>query len=251
MPERLAGKRVFITGGASGIGQATAEMVVAEGGWVVIADINEVAASALAARLGPQADFIRCDVTREDDIKDAVEEAERRAGPFNVLINNAGMIAHQMIEDIEAEVWDKVFAVNMRSTFLVSKYAIPHLKAAGGGSIVNMSSMAGLRGAPGLSAYSASKAAINGFTVALALELAPAGIRVNSICPGWVDTTFNQPVIDALGGAAGQERVIKSSIPLERQGTPKEIAALAIYLASDESAFVTAQAISINGGAYN
>jgi dihydroanticapsin dehydrogenase len=251
MPGRLAGKNVLITGAATGIGRATAEMIAAEGGRLVIADINETAAGELVAKLNSAAHFVRCDVTREADIKNLVGEAARKLGGLDVLVNNAGMISHRAVVDVDAELWDQVFAVNARSTFLVSKHAIPHLKAAGGGSIVNMSSMAGLRGAPGLSAYSSSKAAINGFTVSLALELAPHKIRVNAVCPGWVDTPFNQPVIDFVGGPVAVEELVKSSIPLERQGTVNEIAALILYLASDEAAYVTAQAISINGGAYN
>lgn len=251
MSGRLAGRNVLITGAATGIGRATAEMTVREGGRVVVADINETAAKELVSRMGAAAHFVRCDVTKESDVKNLLDETVGRFGGLDVLINNAGMITHRAAVDVDVSLWDTVFAVNARSTFLASKHAIPYLKAAGGGSIVNISSMAGLRGAPGLTTYSASKAAINGFTVALALELAPHKIRVNAVCPGWVDTPFNQPVIDFLGGPAATEQAVKSSTPLGRQGTVNEIAALVLYLASDESAFTTAQAISINGGAYN
>lgn len=251
MSKRLSGKFALVTGGATGIGRATVERMIAEGGSVMIADINEAAAQQVVKELGTSVDWIRCDVTSEDDVKAAVDAAVARLGRLDILVNNAGMIAHKMLPEIDLALWNKVFAVNVQSVFLMIKHAAPHLKAAGGGSIVNMSSMAGLRGAPGLAVYSSSKAAINGLTVALALELAPDRIRVNAICPGWVDTTFNQPVIDFLGGPTGTDKVVQESIPLQRQGTPQEIAALAAYLAADESAFVTAQTLSINGGAYN
>ncbi len=251
MPGRLAGKYALITGGATGIGRATVERIVSEGGSVMIADINDTAATELAGRLGAAVDFVHCDVTQEAEVRNAVEAAVRKFGRLDILVNNAGMITHKLLGDIDVALWNKVFTVNVQSVFLMCKYAAPHLRAAGGGSIVNMSSMAGLRGAPGLLAYSSSKAAINGLTVALALELAPDKIRVNAVCPGWVDTTFNQPVIDFLGGPDGTDRVVKESIPLQRQGKVEEIAALVAYLAADESAFVTAQTMSINGGAYN
>lgn len=251
MSERLSGKFALVTGGATGIGRATVERIVAEGGRAMIADINESAGQQAVDDLGSSVDWIRCDVTSEDDVKDAVEATVARFGRLDIVVNNAGMIAHRMLPEIDLALWTRVFAVNVQSVFLMIKHAAPHLKAAGGGSIINMSSMAGLRGAPGLAVYSSSKAAINGLSVALALELAPDRIRVNAICPGWVDTTFNQPVIDFLGGPSGTDKVVHDSIPLQRQGRPEEIAALAAYLAADESAFVTGQTLSINGGAYN
>ncbi|NEI72447.1 glucose 1-dehydrogenase [Rhizobium lusitanum] len=251
MSERLSGKLALVTGGATGIGRATVERIVVEGGRAMIADINEIAGRQLVEDLGSSVDWIRCDVTSEDDVKGAVEAAAARFGRLDIVVNNAGMIAHRMLPEIDLTLWTKVFAVNVQSVFLMIKHAAPHLKAAGGGSIINMSSMAGLRGAPGLAVYSSSKAAINGLTVALSLELAPDRIRVNAICPGWVDTKFNQPVIDFLGGPSGTDKVVRDSIPLQRQGRPEEIAALAAYLAADESAFVTGQTLSINGGAYN
>jgi dihydroanticapsin dehydrogenase len=128
---------------------------------------------------------------------------------------------------------------------------VPHIRQAGKGSIINTSSLAGQRGGPGLTAYSASKGAVIAFSTALAMELAPDNIRVNAICPGWVDTAFNQPAIDFMGGRATQEEVVRRIVPLRRQAQPHEIAPLFVYLASDESSYVTAQAITIDGGVYN
>lgn len=251
MSKRLQGKRVVITGAATGIGRAAVERFVAEGAKVTFADINERDGAALAAKYPQDAKFVRCDVTSEDAIKGLVGDAVSFMGGIDILINNAGLLTHKLMTEYSAEEWDRVFAVNIRSNFLTIKHAVPHIRKNSGGSIVNMSSIAGLRGGPGASAYAASKAAVNGLTVALALEFATDNIRVNSVCPGWIDTPFNQPAINFMGGSDVQASFIKSHTPLQRQGTPDEVASLLLYLASDESAFVTAQPISINGGAYN
>jgi dihydroanticapsin dehydrogenase len=251
MSGRLAGKKVVITGAATGIGRAAVVMFVKEGAQVVIGDINEQGARETVELAGRGASFVRCDVTSESDIRALVGEAAKIMDGVDTLVNNAGMLPHKVVTDFDTALWDQTFAVNARSNFLTVKYALPPIRKAGGGAIINMSSIAGLRGGPGASAYAASKAAVNGLTVALALELAPDKIRVNSICPGWIDTPFNNPAIAFMGGPDVQARFIKSHTPLQRQGTPEEVAALMLYLAADESAFVTAQAISINGGAYN
>jgi NAD(P)-dependent dehydrogenase (short-subunit alcohol dehydrogenase family) len=127
---------------------------------------------------------------------------------------------------------------------------VPLMRERGGGSIINMASLAGVKGGPGLTAYSASKGAIVGFTKAVAAELAPEGIRVNCVCPGWIDTPFNQPAIDFMGGRQDQERVIKQIVPMGRQGTPEEIAPIVVYLASDGSTYTTGQALVVDGGVY-
>lgn len=251
MSGRLSGKRAIVTGGAMGIGRATVRLFVAEGGTVVIADIDERPAMDLAAELGGNAHFIRCDVSREADIEALLAEGTRLLGGLDVLVNNAGMLLFQPLSEFTVETWDRVFAVNVRSHFLTIKHALPHLKKAGGGSIVNMSSLAGLRGGVGGTAYSASKGAINALTSAAAVEFAPDKIRVNAVCPGWIDTRFNDQAISFMGGVGVRDEAIRTHTPLGRQGTPEEVAALVLYLASEESAFVTAQSLSINGGAYN
>lgn len=251
MSKRVDGKKVVITGAATGIGRAAVERFVAEGAKVVFADINKKDGAELAAKYPDDVRFVPCDVTDETAVKALIDQAVEFLGGIDVLINNAGLLTHKVVTSYTADEWDRVFAVNVRSNFLTIKHAVAHLRKAGGGSIVNMSSIAGLRGGPGASAYAASKAAVNGLTVALALEFAADKIRVNSICPGWIDTPFNNPAIEFMGGFDAQARFIKSHTPLQRQGTPDEVAALLLYLASDESAFVTAQPLSINGGAYN
>jgi NAD(P)-dependent dehydrogenase (short-subunit alcohol dehydrogenase family) len=143
-----------------------------------------------------------------------------------------------------------LMAVNPRSCFLAIKHAVPILRDGGGGSIINMASLAGVKGGPGLTAYSASKGAIVGFTKALSAELAPSKIRVNCVCPGWIDTPFNQPAINFMGGREDQDRVVKQIVPMGRQGTPDEIAPMVVYLASDGSTYMTGQALIIDGGVY-
>ena len=251
MTGRLAGKRAILTGGATGIGRAAARMFVREGADVVIADINETAAAEAVAGLSGKARFIRCDVSSEGEVEALFRDGVAQLGGLDVLVNNAGAILFQPIGAFTVESWDRILAINVRAHFLTMKAALPHLRAAGGGSIINTSSLAGLRGAPGGTAYSASKGAVNALTSAAAMEFAPDRIRVNAICPGWIDTPFNDQAVAFMGGRKVQEEIIRTFTPLGRQGSPEEVAALMVYLASDESAFVTAQAISINGGAYN
>lgn len=252
MRDRLAGKHAIITGGAAGIGRASAERMVAEGARVVLADIDEKAGRA-AAEVMPKgaALFVKCDVADERSVQEMVERGTSWLGGLDVLFNNAGMLVCAPMTSLSAATWDKAFAVNVRGSFLACRAAIPHMRAGGGGSIINMSSLAGLRGMPELTLYSATKAALIGMSATLALELAPDKIRVNALCPGWIDTPFNQPVVDAIGGTEAQANAIKAGIPLGRMGDIHEVAAMVAYLASDETSFVTAQALSINGGAYN
>jgi NAD(P)-dependent dehydrogenase (short-subunit alcohol dehydrogenase family) len=251
MSGRLAGKRVILTGGAAGIGRASAEMLVEEGARVVIGDVNDLAGNEVASALGARATYLRCDLAREADIEALIDVGVSFLGGLDVLVNNAGTILFQPISEFTVESWDRMFAINTRAHFLTMKHALPHMRAAGGGSIINMSSLAGLRGGVGGTAYSATKGAVNALTSAAAVELAVDKIRVNAICPGWIDTRFNDQAIAFMGGVGVRDEAIKTFTPLGRQGTPEEVAALVTYLASDESRFVTAQAISINGGAYN
>ena len=174
-----------------------------------------------------------------------------RLGGLDVLCQNAGVQIAGLVSEFSVEKWDAMFAVNARAQFLGAKYAIPHLRQAGGGSIVNMASGAGVRGAPGLVGYSASKGASVLFGNAMARELGAENIRVNTICPGWVDTAFNNPAIERMGGHGVQAELIKREVPLQRQAHPSEIAPLYVYLASDESSFMTGQALIIDGGVHN
>lgn len=168
-----------------------------------------------------------------------------------MLCQNASVQDSGAVTEFDADRWDRVFDVNIRGQFLSAKYAVPHIRKSGkGGAIVNMASIAGKRGGAGLTAYCASKGASIAFTNSLAKELAKDNIRVNAICPGWVDTPFNDPAISFLGGKEAHARVV-AGVPLGRQARPAEIAPLYVYLASDESSFMTGQAILIDGGVHN
>jgi NAD(P)-dependent dehydrogenase (short-subunit alcohol dehydrogenase family) len=251
MSGRLLGKRIIITGAAMGIGQEAVRHFIAEGARVVIADINEKKGAATASECGDAAHFIPCDVTDENSVKQLIDNGARWLGGLDVLVNHAGVQFSGKVTEFKSEDWDTLMRVNVRAHFYGAKHALPYLRQACGGSIINTSSLAGRRGGPGVTAYSASKGAVIAFTTALALELAPDRIRVNAICPGWVDTPFNQPAIAFMGGREAQERIVKAVVPLARQATPSEIAPMFVYLASDESSYMTAQAILIDGGVFN
>lgn len=250
MAGRLAGKRIIITGAVSNIGKEAVRCFVAEGARVVIGDRDDAGATT-AQEFGDVAHFIKVDVTSEDSVQNLIDQGAAWLGGLDVLCQNAGLQHSGAVTEFDGSKWDALFAVNARAHFFGAKHAIPHLRKNGKGSIINTSSLAGKRGGSGLVAYSASKGAVIAFTTALAVELAPDNIRVNAICPGWVDTAFNQPAINFMGGSDKQAKVVSAIVPLGRQAVSSEIAPLFVYLASDESSYMTAQSITIDGGVYN
>jgi dihydroanticapsin dehydrogenase len=250
---QLAGKSAVITGAATGIGRATALLFAREGAAVVVGDINEAGARLTVADIeasGGKAWFFPCDVTRAEDVQAFLGNAARAMGGIDIIVNNAGAQRSGRVTEFSAEDWDLLMDINPRSCFLGAKYGVPYLVERGGGVIINVASLAGLKGGPGMTAYSASKGAIIAFTKALAAELAPANIRVNAMCPGWIDTPFNQPAIDFMGGRDVQDRVVEQIVPLGRQGVPEEIATGMLFLASDASSYMTGQSLVIDGGVY-
>lgn len=250
MTDRLKGKRIIITGAVSNIGKEAVRAFVSEGAKVVIGD-RDAAGAKTAEEFGANVKFIQVDVTDEESIRNLISSSVEWLGGLDVLCQNAGVQFSGSITEFDAAKWDTLFAVNSRAHFFGAKHAIPHLRKSGKGSIINTSSLAGMRGGPGLVAYSSSKGAVIGFTTALAIELAPDNIRVNAICPGWVDTAFNNQAIEFMGGKDSQAKAVSTIVPLGRQGLSSEIAPLFVYLASDESSYMTAQSILIDGGAYN
>lgn len=252
MSERLSGKRIIITGASTGIGRESALAFAKEGARVVVADLNEKDGLATVAELNSiSADaghFIKADVTDEVSIEAYTNQGAEWLGGLDGVILHAGLQHSGSIETFGSERWDQLFAVNARGVFLGVKYAVPHLRKSGGGSVVSTASLAGKRGGTGLTAYSASKGAVIAFTFAAAMELADDKIRVNCVCPGWVDTPFNQPAIDFMGGRDAQTKLVESAVPMKRQGVPSELAPIYVYLMSDESSYMTAQAISVDGG---
>jgi NAD(P)-dependent dehydrogenase (short-subunit alcohol dehydrogenase family) len=249
----LEGKLAVVTGAATGIGQVTALMFAREGAQVIVADTNEDDARKTVAHIegeNGKARFIRTDVSSAEDMQALMEAAAEQMGGIDVIVNNAGAQRSGAITDFDESEWDLLMRVNPKSCFLGAKYGVPYLRERGGGAIVNVSSLAGLKGGPGMTAYSASKGAIIAFTRALAMELAPDNIRVNCVCPGWIDTPFNRPAIEFMGGREAQEEVVQQMVPLQRQGIPEEVAPGILYLASDASSYMTGQTLIIDGGVF-
>jgi len=248
--EGLAGRRVLLTGGAGGIGLATARRMVAAGARVMLADIDAPGlerALGLLTGLHGEAGAIEADVSRDEHVQRLVTESVDRMGGLDVLVNNAGIQRVGLVDDFEPEDWDALMAVNARSVYLATRHALPHLRRSRG-VIVNVSSLDGLKGGRGNSAYSASKGAVIGFTRAVAAELAPDGIRVNALCPGWIDNRFNDPTARFLGGRERMEAIIEAGVPLGRAGTDDEAARAVCFLASDASSYMTGQTLVIDGG---
>lgn len=248
---RLAGKRALMIGAATGIGRACVEDFARNGARIVIADLNEsgaAEAAALARSAGAQAENLGCDVRDEASVRAAVGAAEAAMGGIDTLVIFAGLMRTGNVETVESETFDAIFNVNARGTFYAAKHGAPALKRAGGGSLITTASLAGLRGAAGMTVYAAAKGAVIAFTVALAQELAPFRIRVNSVLPGWIDTPFNDPAIATLGGAEAHAEIIRRIVPLGRQGVPAEVAPMYTFLASEESRYITAKAMMVDGG---
>ncbi len=247
----LAGKVALITGGASGIGRATALLFAREGASVVVADLNAEAGDRLAKGItadGGRVLFAPTDVTKADDCERVVQRALEQFGTVDVLFNNAGIIRRASVIELTEEDWDCVINVNLKSIFLLSKQVIPLMVEAGGGSIINMSSGWGLAGGPRAAAYCASKGAVVLLTKALAVDHGRQNIRVNCLCPGDTDTGMLRNEAQQLGEPADRFLADSAKRPLGRVGKPEEIAKAALYLASDASSFVTGTALVVDGG---
>jgi 2-keto-3-deoxy-L-fuconate dehydrogenase len=235
-----------VTGAGSGIGAAIVLALLERGATVAAVDVRPATVDYTASlRSGPDAlQFIRADVSQEDAVRALVTEVAK-AGPIDLLFNVAGIGSTTTAPETTTEIWDQVFAVNARGTFLLCKYAIPHMTAAGGGSIINMASIAGLVGLPNRAAYCASKGAVIALTRALAVDHVSQGVRVNCVCPGTTDSPWVRRLTESAGESLD---ALRARQPMGRLGTPQEIAAAALYLASDDAAFVTGSCLTIDGG---
>lgn len=247
---RLEGKTAIITGGASGIGAASARRFVGEGARVLVADIQDEMGESLAKELGPAAVYQHADVTLESDVEALVERALAEWGHLDCIFNNAG-IAGVMgpPEEVSLEDFDATVSVLLRGVFLGIKHALPVMKKQGSGSIINTASVAGIQAGMGPHVYSACKAAVMHLSRTVGVETGPDGVRVNAICPGGIVTPI---ITNALGGSegviAGVTQAMNGLQPIRRAGQPEDIAEAALWLASDESSFVTAQALVVDGG---
>lgn len=243
MAGRLEGKRALVTAAAQGIGAATARAFAAEGAQVTAADINEAGLGRLADIPGITPRTL--DVTKADDIRRVAEDL----GPLQVLFNCAGYVHQGTILECEEKDWDFSMDLNVKSMYRLIQAFLPAMVDAGGGSIINMSSIASaLRGVPNRFVYTTTKAAVLGLSKAVAADYVSQGIRCNAICPGTVDTPSLEERIGTAQDAEAARKAFVDRQPMGRLGRPEEIAALAVYLASDESAFVSGTAVSIDGG---
>jgi NAD(P)-dependent dehydrogenase (short-subunit alcohol dehydrogenase family) len=245
---RLEGKVALISGGARGQGAAEAMLLAREGAKVVFGDVLDEAGRQVETAIrtaGGEATYVHLNVTSEPDWRAAVQTAVQKYGRLQILVNNAGILIRKGIEETTEDDWDGLMAVNVKGVFLGTKYAIPAMRSAGGGSIINISSTAGLVGSPyGSSAYTASKGAVRLFTKATAIQHAKDNIRCNSVHPGPIDTEMMRDVLH--NPALAEERLRR--IPLGRAGTVDDIAYGVLYLASDEASFVTGSELVIDGG---
>jgi len=240
--DRLKGKVILISGGARGQGAAEARLFASEGARVVIGDVLELEGRQLASELGNATVFVRQDVMQERDWETAVNAAEKLGG-LHGLVNNAGIYQPRTLLETDTDLFESHTRVNQLGCFLGMKTVVPLMEQTGGGSIVNISSVAGLRGSPGAIAYSATKWALRGMTKAAAIDLAPRKIRVNSVHPGPIDTEM----LNVRTPEQNRQRL--QLVPMKRMGKAEEVASLVLFLLSDESSYITGAEVAIDGGA--
>ncbi len=248
---RLANKVALISGGARGMGAVEAKLFAKEGAKVIIGDMLEAEGRKVEAEIneagretGGECVFVPLDVSNEDAWQRAVNEAVSRFGKLDILVNNAGIYRAHVVEETTVAEWDQVMDINAKGVFLGTKYAIPEMRKAGGGSIVNISSVAGLVGSRETTAYTASKGAVRLLTKSTAIQYASEGIRANSIHPGTIET----PMTEGLLANEAHRADRMNRTPIGRLGQPEDVAYGALYLASDEASFVTGSELVIDGG---
>lgn len=248
----LEGKVAVISGAASGIGLATCELLSAYGAAVAMLDVNEVKGNKEAERLcaaGRKAAFFKCDVSSVESCKNVINDIKKKFGRIDILFNNAGVTYRKTVVDLEEREWDRVIDVGLKGTYLLSKFAIPYMEEAGGGSIINTGSGWGLKGGDKAAAYCAAKGGIVNLTRAMAIDHGPKNIRVNSVNPGDTVTDLLKDEGRQLGFE--EKSFLKDSAkgrPIERLGMPEDIARAVLFLASDLSSWITGAAIVVDGG---
>jgi len=248
---RLAGKTALITGGGTGIGRACAVLFAREGAKVAVAGRRAEPLAAVAAELsgaGEQAFAVVCDVTKSAEVERAVQSVVARFGRLDVVVNNAGAVLAATAEETSEADWDRLLGVNLKGTFLLSRAVLPELRKAGGGVIINIGSVLGLVGMKQRAAYSAAKGGVTLLTKAMALDHAHEGIRINCICPSLVETELIRELFSVVPDPEAHRRQRIAQIPLGRLGRPEDVAQLALFLASEESSWLTGAALPLDGG---
>ncbi|MGZ5128760.1 MAG: SDR family NAD(P)-dependent oxidoreductase [Actinomycetota bacterium] len=247
MGDRIAGKVCIVTGAGSGIGRASAIRLAEEGARVTVVDVNEEAVRATAATIGEAAHAVVADVSDDAQVRAYTDETVARWGRLDVAFNNAGVNLPTVFHEAPDELIERTLAVNLKGVIYGCRAAIPHMLAQGGGSIINTGSVNSLVSEPFLSIYAATKGGILMLSKSIALDYAKQGIRCNSLCPGWVDTPVNYAHAEMLGGLEQVYATIDSFQPIGRPGEPREIANVVLFLASDESSFMTGSAVVADG----
>lgn len=248
MTDRLAGQVAVITGASRGIGKGIAELFAAEGARVIAADIAPGDWKSADGATGPGVEYRKMDVTSAPEIRQCMAEAFETHGRLTVLVNNAGITFDRSLEEMTEEEWDRMMAVNLKGVFLCAKYAVGFMRKSGGGSIVNIGSLEGIACNPRHTAYAASKGGVHALTRAIAVDHGRDCIRCNVICPGWINTEFNDAYFDKLKDRATGLAAVTALHPVCRLGTAEDVAETALWLAAPGSGFVTGQQIVVDGG---
>lgn len=245
---RLQGKTSIITGGASGIGEATARRFVLEGGKVLIADRNLAAAEALAQQLGPQAVAIHCDVRQESSAAALADRAIGLWGQIDVLVNNAGSELNRAYDQTTSDEWDMVLETDLKGPWMMCKHIVPHMVKGGSGSVINVSSLNGLVGFPFSTAYGAAKGGLVVFTRDMAIELAKSGVRFNCVCPGVIQTPMMERWTKLMPDQQEAQAMLRGVMPIGRMGRSEEVAGAILFFASDDSTLCQGSVLSVDGG---
>jgi len=248
---RVKDRVAIVTGSAMGIGAGIASVLAREGAKVVVADVNEEEGRRTADRLrgiGGEVMFIRTDVGDETQVRAMVDRTVSQHGRLHILVNNAAIGVYTPVHETTTEAWERCLRVNLTGPFLCSKYALPHLKASGGGAIVNIASVHAYQNVGGTAPYAASKGGLAALTRVMAIDYAKDNIRVNAICPGWIYTPLIEGIFKASGDAEGMKRQVAQRQLLGRLGTPEDIGHAVLYLVSNESSFVTGASLFVDSG---
>lgn len=251
MNQRLSGKIALVTGAARGIGRGIAVKFAAEGARVAVLDRDAAGCEQVSAEIaasGGAALAVPCDITDEAQVNAAVGRIDMQWGPVTVLVNNAAVMPAGVLHETSPEAFDRCVAVNLKGTYLVSRAVIPGMLAAGGGSIIHMSSITGLRGLPGIAIYGATKGALIALARAMSTDYARYGIRVNAVAPGTIDSPMLHEFVAAQTDQAKIRRQFDDMHPIGRVGTIEEVANVCLFLASDEASFVTGATYEVDGG---